>query len=51
MKRKKKDKTVKLSFIDRTLKNERITLAGKRIIISEYVNLTETFNKFFGNAA
>ena len=41
-------KTVKPSFIDKTLKNERITLVNKIVILSES-KLVEIFIKYLGN--
>ena len=42
-------KTVKLSFTDKTLKDERITLVENNKVILDESKLVEIFIKYFGN--
>ena len=42
-------KTVKPSFTDRTLKDERITLVENNKVVSDESKLVEVFSKYFGN--
>ena len=42
-------KTVKASFTDKTLKDERITLVENKKVISNESELVEIFSKYFGN--
>ena len=42
-------KTVKPSFTDKTLKDERITLVEKDKVVSDESKLVEIFSKYFGN--
>ena len=42
-------KTVKPSFTDKTLKDERITLVGNNKVVSDESELVEIFSKYFGN--
>ena len=42
-------KTVKPSFIDKTLKDERITLVENNKVVSDEIKLVEIFSKYFGN--
>ena len=42
-------KTVKPSFTDKTLKNERITLVENNKVVSGESKLEEIFSKYFGN--
>ena len=42
-------KTVKPSFTDKTLKNERITLVENNKVVSGESKLVEIFSKYFGN--
>ena len=42
-------KTVKPSFTEKTLKDERITLVENNKVVSDESNLVEIFSKFFGN--
>ena len=42
-------KTVKPSFTDKTLKNERITLVESKKVVSDESKLVEIFSKYFGN--
>ena len=42
-------KTVKPSFTDKTLKDERITLVEKNEVISDDIKLVKIFSEYFGN--
>ena len=42
-------KTVKPSFTDKTLKDERITLVENNKVVSDESKLVEIFSKYFGN--
>ena len=42
-------KTVKPSFTDKTLKDERITLVENNKVVSDESELVEIFSKYFGN--
>ena len=42
-------KTVKPSFTDKTLKDERITLVKNDKVVSDENKLVEIFSKYFGN--
>ena len=42
-------KTVKPTFIDKTLKDERITLVENNKVVSDESKLVEIFSKYFGN--
>ena len=42
-------KTVKSSFTDKTLKDERITLVESNKVVSDESKLVEIFRKYFGN--
>ena len=42
-------KTVKPSFTDETLKDERITLFENNKFVSDEIKLVEIFSKYFGN--
>ena len=42
-------KTVKPSFTDKTLKDERITLVENNKVVSDESEFVEIFSKYFGN--
>ena len=42
-------KTVKPSFTDKTLKDERITIVQNNKVVSDESELVEIFSKYFGN--
>ena len=42
-------KTVKPSFTDKTLKDERITLVENNKVVSDESKLVEIFSRYFGN--
>ena len=42
-------KTIKPNFTEKTIKDQKITLVEKKTVISEYSELAEVFNNYFGN--
>ena len=45
----RREKTVRPSFTDKTLKDERITLLENNKVVSDESELVEIFSKYFGN--